>query len=127
MRNVVRAGATGIALATVLLSNPATAQAADPLQRVSGAGCASAGNNTFRCFDNFAGGIAPYTATATTSNNYSSISRITLSGDSAGFEVVVYGYCTSGKGVTVTLTVSDSSGQTVTSIRNSTCGSISEI
>jgi hypothetical protein len=124
MRNLARTGAAGLALATVLLSNPVAAHAADPLQHVGGAGCAYAGSNTFRCFENFTGGTAPYSATGSTSNGYASITRITITLYSASsFEVAVWGRCTYNQATTMTVNVSDSSGQTVTLRRNVPCGS----
>lgn len=127
MRTVARLCAAGITLAAVMLSNPTAAYAAGPMQHVGGAGCGSAGNNTFRCFDNFIGGTAPYTATGSTTNYYAAITRIVISGDSAGFEVAVYGRCTYDKSVMMTVNVSDSSGQTVTMTRHVPCNPISDI
>lgn len=127
MKSVVRAGAAGIALAAVMLSNPAPASASGTLQHVGGAGCGSAGNNTYRCFDEFNGGTAPYTATGSTSNGWASVDRIAISDLGTGFEVAVYGRCTYNKAVSMTLNVRDSSGQVVTLTRNVPCRPISDI
>jgi hypothetical protein len=102
-----------IAIVAMMLGNPTTASASGPMQHVGGAGCWSAGGGNFDCFDNFTGGTAPYTATGSTSG-WATISSIVF--DSLGsdeYEVHTSGQCTIGKSSTVSVTVTDSVGQTL--------------
>ncbi|HEX8305336.1 MAG TPA: hypothetical protein VF612_10700 [Jatrophihabitans sp.] len=122
MRTLARATAAGIALATVILSNPVTASASGPMQVTGGSGCVSSYNNTFQCFDNFTGGTAPYTLSGSTSNTYATIRQMSLFTNADSYEIWVYGDCVPGKQTWVYINVQDSGGQTLSLRRTISCG-----
>lgn len=121
MRNLSRVSAAGIALATVMLSNPVTASASGPMQVTGGSGCVNGNNRTFQCFDYFTGGTAPYTLSGSTSNSYATIQSMTLLGDRDNEGVWVYGDCVYGGQTWVYINVHDSSGQTLSFARTISC------
>jgi hypothetical protein len=123
MRNRTRVTAAGIALASVMLSNPVTASASGPLQSAGGQGCLNGNNRTFQCFEYFTGGTAPYTFSGSTSNSYATIQWMTSLGNGANEGVWVYGDCVYGGQTWVNINILDSSGQTLSLARSISCSS----
>jgi hypothetical protein len=89
-----------------LLINPVSASAAGPFQYQSGGGCYSGGGGKFACEVFVTGGTGPFT-TSWTNGTWATFSQVTYD----GFDFLGNGTCTIGKNSTLTMTVTDSTGQ----------------